>query len=105
MEKLDDLIEKHNLPSPYFIKIDVEGAELEVLKGAERTLKNTEAVIADASILPKYKGVPELADLVGAMQQYGFSVFDILAGSNHPDSGYLYQVDLVFVKTDSKLRQ
>lgn len=36
--KLDDLIEEHRM-NPSFIKIDVEGAEWEVLKGSEKTLK------------------------------------------------------------------
>ena len=36
--KIDDLIEKYGL-SPSFIKIDVEGAEYEVLQGAKNTLK------------------------------------------------------------------
>lgn len=42
--KIDDLIEKYGL-SPSFIKIDVEGAEYEVLQGAKNTLKNFKALI------------------------------------------------------------
>jgi len=36
----DDFIEKKKLESPNVIKIDVEGAELEVLKGLEKTLED-----------------------------------------------------------------
>ena len=35
---LDDLIGDWSLPRPSFVKIDVEGAEMEVLEGMERTL-------------------------------------------------------------------
>lgn len=36
---LDELLEKNELTPPDFIKIDVEGAELDVLKGAAKILK------------------------------------------------------------------
>jgi len=42
--KIDDLVEKLSL-NPSFIKIDVEGAEYEVLQGAINTLKNYKALI------------------------------------------------------------
>jgi len=38
METLDQIVEKLNLQKIDFIKIDVEGAEVEVLEGAKRTL-------------------------------------------------------------------
>lgn len=37
---VDDDIEQEQLPAPDFIKVDVEGWELEVLKGAQRTLQS-----------------------------------------------------------------
>jgi hypothetical protein len=39
MVQLDGLIEKGIIPSPDFIKIDVEGAEMLVLNGSKNTLR------------------------------------------------------------------
>ncbi|MDT0593853.1 FkbM family methyltransferase [Glaciecola petra] len=38
--KLDDLISLYNLPVPYAIKIDVDGAEMRVIEGSKYTLQN-----------------------------------------------------------------
>ena len=38
VERLDDLIAERNWPAPDFIKVDTEGVELAVLKGAAKTL-------------------------------------------------------------------
>ncbi len=97
---LDSIIRE---PGPFLIKIDVEGAEMDVLRGATEILKDTVAVIAETSIAPRYEGTAELADIVGYMYERGFSVFDILLGSNL--QGKLFQVDLVFVRTDAHFRQ
>jgi len=40
--RLDDLVERFGLPVPTHAKIDVDGGELEVLRGAMRTLKRPE---------------------------------------------------------------
>ena len=38
VDRLDDVVERFGLPSPHHLKVDVDGGELEVLAGAERTL-------------------------------------------------------------------
>jgi hypothetical protein len=104
VQSLDKLIEKHRLPDPFLLKVDVEGAELDVIAGAESTLGHTEAVIVETSIAPRFKGGAEFADVVAAMSEHGFSVFDILAGIDFPERGRLYQVDLVFVRSEAQFR-
>lgn len=46
IETIDSLCKKYSI-QPNFIKIDVEGLELEVLKGAKKTLKNTNMVMIE----------------------------------------------------------
>ncbi len=35
---LDELIDKHNLPIPDFIKLDTQGSELDILKGVSKVM-------------------------------------------------------------------
>lgn len=44
--RLDDLIEKEELPAPQIIKMDIEGAEVGALEGARRTLEKNRPLIA-----------------------------------------------------------
>lgn len=48
VKTLDSIINKLNLKGKNGIKIDVEGYELEVLKGSTKTLKNTRFIIVEA---------------------------------------------------------
>lgn len=43
---LDSYVREHNLPSVDFIKLDVEGAELDVLKGAATTIARYKPILA-----------------------------------------------------------
>ena len=102
VKTLDRLVLEKDLEKPYIIKIDVEGAELEVIKGAAQTLRHAEAVIIETSIAKKYDSGAEFGDVVYAMRELGFSVFDMLAGANRNNK--LYQCDVVFVRTDAEFR-
>jgi FkbM family methyltransferase len=45
IERLDDLVERARLSDVGFVKIDVEGAEFQVLRGAEGLLSNARPVV------------------------------------------------------------
>ena len=92
---LDSMVKTHRFPAPYLVKIDVEGAGLEVLKGATETLTQTKAVVIEAFVGKSFNRTPDFGDLIIFMKERGFSVFDILAGSNRDNK--LFQVDLVFI--------
>lgn len=104
VQTLDALVEKHQLEGPYLLKIDVEGSELEVLQGAVQTLRSTDAVIAEASIAPRFRGGTSFDDLVAIMSAHGFATFDFLNCFDYPERGRLYQADVVFVKSDARFR-
>lgn len=60
------------------LKLDVQGAELDVLRGAQRRLsEQVLAVIAEASFVELYSGQGMFADLDGHLRGQGFQLFDI----------------------------
>jgi FkbM family methyltransferase len=104
MDTLDDRTETAGLGAPLLMKLDVQGFELEILKGGKRTLQAAEVVIMEASLLPYNEGAPLFADVVAFMHQEGFAVYDF-CGQNRRESDHaLFQTDVVFARRESALR-
>jgi FkbM family methyltransferase len=55
-----------------FISIDVQGYELEVLKGAKKTLNNIQYIIAEINNKELYEGCCMVEELDDFLQNYGF---------------------------------
>jgi len=81
---------------PYVLKIDVEGAELDVLEGARQTLTETALVIAEVSILRRTIEGGQFADVVRWMDERGFALFDIPSMAQAHDERQLIYVDCAF---------
>lgn len=75
---LDSLLAEHPTPAPFGLKIDTEGYELEVLRGAERTLADTEFVIAEVSIKKRFVNSYRFSEIVSFLGAHGFELIDIL---------------------------
>jgi FkbM family methyltransferase len=101
---IDKEINRIGLEAPFIIKVDVQGFELEVLKGAEETLRNTEIVILEVSLFQFYKNSPTFFDIITFMNERNFSVYDIFGATYRPLDDALGQVDLVFASNNSTLR-
>jgi FkbM family methyltransferase len=102
---VDELCREKNLPGPYLLKADVQGAELQVLRGAARTLQQTEAVVLEVSLLAAMIDGPELFDVVSRMRDSGFVVYDVVGLHYRPLDNALCQVDMLFVPQNSPLRK
>jgi FkbM family methyltransferase len=102
---IDDLCQAHGLGGPYFLKIDVQGAELEVLQGARAVLAETEYVLLEVSLFQFFVGGPEAADVMAFMRSYGFVAYDIFHLMYRPLDGALSQCDVAFVKEAGRFRQ
>lgn len=105
LRRLDGLAAEHGLCGPYLLKIDVQGAERQVLAGAEKVLANTAMAIVETSFLPFFQGGTLAAELIAMMEAAEFVVYDIVGLAHRPLDGALAQADLVFVPRDSPLRR
>lgn len=102
---LDDLIQERELKGPYLLKVDTQGAELDVLDGASKTLHETDVVVLETSLFQFMKGAPQFCDVVAYMKKIGFVVYDIINLGNRPFDNALAQVDIVFVKENGLFRR
>lgn len=91
--------------APDLIKLDVQGYELEVLKGAERSLPRVGAVLAEVNLLDIHEGVPLLAEVAAWLDARGFVAYDICGFWRRPLDGALWQADMIFVPDGSPLRR
>jgi FkbM family methyltransferase len=104
METLDALIEKkYQMPSNCFIKLDVQGAEIDVLRGATELLKKTEFILLEISILNYNYKAPQFTDVIIFLKEIGFVLFDI-CDERRMKNDVLYQIDMIFVKESSAIR-
>jgi FkbM family methyltransferase len=105
MITLDTLIVASKAPlGPYFLKLDVQGFELEVLRGAEQVLRNTEAALLEVALLEYNRSAPQLAEVIAFMRSREFVVYDISGLFRRESDSTLYMVDLLFVRETSALR-
>lgn len=94
-----------NKPGPYLLKVDVQGAELDVLEGAAGILDNTEYIILETTMFGTFKNGPQLSDVVEFMKKKGFVVYDIFGNTYRMLDDALNQVDLAFVKENGMFRR
>lgn len=102
-QSLDKLLEVKQFPFPDLLKLDVQGHEMEVLKGAENSLKHATICLLEISLINLGDDVPLLAEMIAFMDDKGFQAYDISQFIRRPFDKALYQVDMFFVKKDSFL--
>jgi FkbM family methyltransferase len=110
---LDRTVEKRELVTfdtavgsfdgPALLKIDAQGYELEILKGATRLLPNIAAILLEVAIIEINKGAPLIDEVLVFMKRLGFVTYDILEIHRRPLDQALNQVDIIFVREDSSM--
>lgn len=97
MSTLDKCITSKQIEGPALLKVDVQGFELEALKGCESLLQNVKYAYIECSFLELYLGQSLASDVIGWLASHGFS----LSGIYNPtcnQEGRAVQADLLFIK-------
>ncbi|MBE9005331.1 FkbM family methyltransferase [Fortiea sp. LEGE XX443] len=93
---LDAYILEYNLPLPDLIKLDIQGYELEALRGAINCLINAKYIICEVSFIEFYKGQALFHEIVEFLHQYNFYLYALAI--NTPIGRKLSQTDVLFSK-------
>jgi FkbM family methyltransferase len=96
---LDDICRERHLHGPYLIKVDVDGLEVDVLKGAVHILNETGYVIVESTLFG------QLYDVMDFLRERDFVLYDIVDNMYRPIDLALWQVDMAFVKKEGQFRQ
>jgi len=81
-----------------FLKIDVQGFEEAVLRGAERSLERCMGLQLELSVLPLYRGGLMLPEMLTKLADLGFALMDLQPGFSDPHTHELLQIDGTFFR-------
>ncbi len=100
VERLDNLLKSLQIEPPVLLKVDVQGYEARVLRGANKTVANASVILVECNFQEMYEGQSKFEEIYEYLIQRDFvfkGCFDTL---KDPRDGLVLQGDLIFVKTD-----
>ena len=101
LDRLDNIIKSHNIKKPALIKLDVQGFELEALKGAIKILKNIDYIITEISYKKIYHNQVSKKKLIKFLKKNHFSMKKI-TNITKLDNG-LFQADYLYKRINKKI--
>jgi FkbM family methyltransferase len=99
LARLDELLPAvFSGTGPLFLKVDTQGYEAEVLKGAAGILSRVVAIQLEISLVPLYQEAPSLLQILSAMGDLGYHLFQVIPGFRDVATGQMLQLDGIFVR-------
>jgi FkbM family methyltransferase len=105
MRTIKSIIESGAQRPPDLLKLDIQGYELEVLKGASVYLGKIQVILVELNLLDIHERVPLMGDVVGWLAERGWVAYDICGLTRRPLDDALWQVDVIFVPVNSSFRK
>lgn len=98
VETLDGVLEQGGVKAVNFLKLDVQGAEIDVLRGGEGVLSSgkVDYVLAETSLIGYNKGAPLCDEVIAFLGRFGFRIADIFEIKYM--NGRLGQIDFLFCR-------
>lgn len=98
INRLDTFLKQINFNERFFLKIDAQGFESRILKGAEGCLNNIYAVELESSYVPLYKEEKLFDEMKTFIESKGFYLSSLENGFADHRNGRLLQVEMIFLR-------
>ena len=95
-QTLKAIVQQNKLPLPNFIKLDVQGAELDILAGSDGLLDQCYAIYMECPVLEYNAGAPTFDAYIQFMLNKGYAPIQVL--EQHLVKGVLTQFDILFIR-------
>ena len=99
---LESIVTECNMPIPNFLKIDTQGSELDILRGAESFLSGVDLIYLECPIGKYNLGAPNIQEYLEYMAGKNFIPSDLL--EIHTADRVLIQIDIMFINIATKDR-
>ena len=96
---LDDYAQKHNLNHIHILKLDLQGFELEALKGAKQLLTNKKisCIFTEINFMPFYEGSALFSDLDNFLRNLGYRLHNFYNLATRNSNNQLTGGDALFI--------
>jgi FkbM family methyltransferase len=104
-QTLDSALADESITPSILMKIDTQGNELKILKGARKVIEQCSVIILETSFYPFFIGGPQFLDVCQFMDALGYIVHDISDIHYKLLDGSMAQADIVFVSKESAIHK
>jgi FkbM family methyltransferase len=101
VKTLDEIVSTYGLPAPDMVKIDAEGFDLRVIRGASSLIGKTDVFLLEAGAICPFEN--SVGRVINTMENLGYRLLDITELNRSPKHGVLWLTELAFLRKASPL--
>lgn len=105
IKRLDDIfamVIKKQRQANIHLKMDTQGYDLDVFRGAKNSLQNITSIQSELSVLPVYEGMPDYSESLATYRNAGFEITGMFPVSHDSATLMVIEFDCVFVESQLK---
>jgi FkbM family methyltransferase len=98
--QIDELLETGQIQQPQFMKLDVQGYELDVLRGARQTMEHCPLILLELQLFRFMPSMPLMHESIAWMVDRGFRPYEIVDILRRPYDHATGQCDILFAQNE-----
>ena len=98
LHSVDAIVAMKNCDGPFILKFDTHGFEVPILKGAAKTLEQTDYIVMEVYNFRHTEGTLTFYEMCSLLEGMGFRCFNLVDPMQRPIDKAFWQMDLFFAR-------